>query len=117
MRRVRRCGRIQVDMEALRRFGSRRITVPVMAVIRALRGNILAPRGLSELPDFGESDSALRRAWRKLRKPASRRGRAGIVDRPIHDFALSRALTNVFSGNHVAVVRRRDAGTVDAGSK
>src|ERR1700686_5932074 len=117
MRRVRRCGRVHVDVKPLRCFGSRRITVPVMAVVGALRSNILAPRRLCELPDFSEPDSALRRAWRMLRKHASRRGRAGIVDRPVDDFALSRALTNVFGGNHIAVVWRRNAGTVDSGAK
>src|ERR1700758_5242063 len=80
MRRIRRCGRIHVDVKPLRCFGPRRITVPVMAVVRALRGNIFATRGLCKLPDFGESDSALRRTWRSLRKHASRRGWAGIVD-------------------------------------
>src|ERR1700722_1379667 len=52
-----------------------------------------------------------------LRKRASRRGRAGIVDRPIDDRARSGVLANVFRRDHVAIVRRSDPRTINTRAK
>ncbi len=88
-----------------------------MTVVGTASGHVLALRGLRELPDFGESNSALLRPWRVLRKRASRRWRARIVDGPVSDFAFSSALSNIFGRDHVSIVRRRNAGTIDPRTK
>src|SRR5271167_4737845 len=97
--------------------GSGRIAVPVAAVVGAVTGDVLALRGLRELPDLGESDSALVRTRRVLWKRASWRRRASIVDGPVDDCAFPCTLMNVFGCDHAAVVHRGDAGAVDARSK
>jgi ABC-type transporter Mla maintaining outer membrane lipid asymmetry permease subunit MlaE len=51
-------------VELLRGSDSGRVAVAIAAVVGALRGDIFALRGLRELPDFGEADAALGRAWR-----------------------------------------------------
>ena len=96
---------------------SRSIAVSVAAVICAAGGDVFALWRLRELPDFGESHSALGGAWGMLRKRASRRGRAGIVDSPIDDRARSGVLANVFGCDHVAIVDRRNARTIDTSTE
>src|ERR1700730_3927093 len=110
MRRICRRRRVHID----RKGGgadARRVAIPVAAVVGTAPGNVPALRGLRELPDFGELHSAPPRLWRLLRKRASRCWRAGIIDSPINDFAISSVLPNVFGSDHIFIVRRRDAGT------
>ena len=100
---------------------SRGIAVAIVAIVRTLRSDVFALWRLRELPDFGESNTALSRAWRAsgriYRKRAAGRGRADIVDRPVNDLASGGALANVFGGNYVAVVSSGNAGAVNAGAE
>src|SRR5260370_19425004 len=79
-----------------------------------MTGNIVAAGRLRELPDLGETNAAFGGAWRTLGKRTSGRGRAGIVDRPVNDLALSSILANVFRSHDVAVVFAGDTGAVNA---
>src|SRR3984885_14161365 len=111
VRGIGRRGRVYVDM-ALRRVRAWRVAVSVGAVVRAFRGDVLAARGLRELPDFGEGDAALRGAWRRLRKCAARCGRAGVIDSPVGNGAAAGVLANVDGGDDVVVVFPGDGRTV-----
>src|ERR1700676_1228165 len=97
VRGIGRRGRIYIDRKPL--ADSRRVAIPVVAVVGAVRGNIFALRGLRELPDLGKSHSALSRSWRALRKRASRSGRACIVNRPVNNCAFPRTLPDVFGSD------------------
>src|SRR5438067_6990886 len=102
---------VYVNMKSLRRVRCRRIAVSIATVVGAAPGDILALRRLRELPDFGERHSALRRTRRTLRKRASRRGRASIIDRPINNLAtgmgaLARVLADVIGGDNISVSSR-----------
>jgi hypothetical protein len=93
------------------------VAFAVVAVIGAVRGNIVALGRLRELPDFGERDSALRGVRRARGKRAAGRGRAGVIDCPVDDPASGGVLADVFCGDDVLVVFRGDARAVDAGTE
>src|SRR5271154_5170477 len=65
MRRILRRRRVHIHVNSRR---SRRVTISVAVVIRAMRRHILTPRRLRELPYFCKIHSALRGARGTLRK-------------------------------------------------
>src|SRR4051794_12996731 len=104
-------------MKTLRRICSRGVTVSVAAVVTAVRGNVLTARGLSELPDLGEVNAALARARRLLRKRASGRGRASLIDCPIRNLSRASGLANVFGRHHFFAIARAHAGAINSGAE
>src|SRR5580698_3267299 len=87
----RRIGRrccVYVDVEALGGGDFRGDAISVGVVVGAMRCGGGAG-GLRVLPDFGEGDSAFGGAGRVLRKSATGRGRASVVDGPVDDVAAA----------------------------
>src|SRR3954467_12112087 len=99
-------------MKTLRRICSRGVTVSVAAVVTAVRGNVPTARGLSELPDLREVNAALARARRLLRKRASGRGRASVIDSPVRNLSRASAVANVFGGHDFFAIARADSGAI-----
>src|SRR5438309_1315623 len=72
VRRIRRGGGAQVDVQTLGRGASRRVAVSIRVVVCAVRGNVFPPGRLCKLPYLGKTNSAGCRIRRTLRKCASR---------------------------------------------
>ena len=80
VRRVRRVGRIDIDVQARTRRNAGRITVAVRRIgLPARGGQLWTSRRLRILPHFGERHSALGGSGRRAGKHASRRRAALIV--------------------------------------
>ena len=117
MRRIGRSSRIQIDVQPLRRTGSRRVAVSIAAVVGAARGYVLSPRRLCELPHFGEADTAFCRIRRMLGKRASRCRRAAVIDCPISNLSRTGALANILGRDDFIGIGRRLARTINPGAE
>src|SRR5580704_202077 len=104
-------------MQLLCRRNSRRITVAVGTVIRAMGRHVFAPWRLRELPHVGEANAALAGAGGMSREGAAGGGWAGVVDGPVDDGARTRVGTNVFGSDDVAVIDCGDSRAVDSGAE
>src|ERR1700722_13755708 len=93
------------------------VAVPVVAVIGAMRGHVLAPGRLCKLPDLGERNSALRRTRRTLRKRAPRGGRTSVIRDPVGKLASRRVSANIFRSDYIAVIRGGHARTIDSSTE
>ena len=113
MGRIRRHSTIQIHIQALRGRGRRRITVSVAMVIRAMRGHILTPRRLRELPYFRKINSALH-GGRRRPEVTPRRRRASIVDRPVDNLARPGALPDIFRCHNFLLIRRGHARAINS---
>ena len=66
------------------------------------------------MPDLGKANPARSWAGRLVRKCTSGRWRTRVVRSPVHNFARTRVLPNVFRGDDISLVARSHAGTIDS---
>ncbi len=110
--------RIYIHVQVFETIDTGRVATSIAVVVGRTRSSNISPLGrLRELPYFGEGNAACCGVGWTSGKNASRRGRAGIVRHPIHDFPSRRILTDILGRDHrrATFFFRSDSRTVDAG--